>query len=101
MKVEISILVEAAYPEPGSLRLEARTRYLARLIDATDSALSKHDQVIVSSSTRLGRIKASIPICVACDRPLRIKARKGRTGDGRCSDKNAIDNQGKPSDTKT
>lgn len=78
LKSEMGILVESVYPEPGALRLEARTRYFARLIDATDSALSKHDQVVVSTSTRLGRIKASTPVCVACDRPLRNKARKGK-----------------------
>ena len=78
LKSEIGTLVENAYPDPGALRLEARMRYVARLIDATDSALSKHDQVVVSSTTRLGRIRASIPVCMACDRPLRNKARKGK-----------------------
>lgn len=83
----------------GSLRMEARNRFLARLMDAVESALSKHDQILVSSSTRLGRRTATtaatrtrptcnttninnnnindnkeVIICVACDRPLRHKA---------------------------
>ena len=73
--------LEESYPEPGALRLEARKLYLAKLIDATDSALSKHDQVLVSAQTRIGRIKPTTAICVACDRPLRGKGRKGKIAD--------------------
>lgn len=65
-----------ANPDAGSIRLEARTRYIGRVIDTIDAALSKHDQVFIPASTRLGRVKASIPTCVACDRPLTTKGRR-------------------------
>ena len=45
-------------------------------MEATDVALSKHDQILIPSASRLGRIKANIPTCVACDRPLRSKQRQ-------------------------
>ena len=73
--------IDDIYPDPGALRLEARKLYLARLIDATDSALSKHDQVLVSAQTRIGRIKPTTAVCVACDRPMRGKTRKGKIGE--------------------
>ena len=76
LKSELGIALEAVYPDPGALRLEARTKFLARLMDATDVALSKHEQILIPSESRLGRIKANIPTCVACDRPLRSKQRQ-------------------------
>lgn len=45
-------------------------------MDAVATALSKHDQVLIPASTRLGRIQALVPTCMACDRPLTSKARK-------------------------
>ena len=71
-------LMEEESEKPGALRLEARTKFVARLMDGIDSALSKHDQVLITGSSRASRIKASVPVCVACDRPLRTKARKGK-----------------------
>ncbi|KAL3788366.1 hypothetical protein HJC23_009172 [Cyclotella cryptica] len=56
------------------LRWEARAIFLARVLDATKAALSKHDQVMLPLSTRLGRTKPStacVTVCVACDRPMR------------------------------
>jgi hypothetical protein len=70
--------MEIREPEAGALRLEARHKFVARMMDAIDSALSKHDQVLITGSSRASRIKASVPACVACDRPLRTKARKGK-----------------------
>lgn len=78
IRAEFRSLVESASPEAGALRLEARHKFTARLIDTIDSALSKHDQVLVTGSSRASRIKAAVPSCVACDRPLRMKARKGK-----------------------
>jgi hypothetical protein len=56
------------------LRWEARAIFVARVLDATKAALSKHDQILLPSSTRLGRTKpssVSVTVCVACDRPMR------------------------------
>ena len=67
--------MEKRHPNPGASRSEARLKYIARLMETADAALSKHDQIIVSTdSTRLGRTR--LPICVACDRPLRNKSRQ-------------------------
>lgn len=77
LKLDFNVALEVAFSHPGALRLEARTIFRARLIDAVDLALSKHDQVLIPATTRLGRaVKASVPTCVACDRPLRSKTRK-------------------------
>ena len=81
LKSDIGIVLEATHSYPGVLRIEARKRFLARLIEATDSALSKHDQVLIPATTRLGRVKATIPACVACDRPLRNKGRRPKECD--------------------
>ncbi|GMI58455.1 hypothetical protein TeGR_g11933 [Tetraparma gracilis] len=78
VKREFDTLMEIREPEAGALRLEARHKFVARMMDAIDSALSKHDQVLITGSSRASRIKASVPACVACDRPLRTKARKGK-----------------------
>ena len=68
--------LDKAYPDAGAVRLEARLRYVGRVVDAVDAALSKHDQIFIPSSTRLGRVKASAPTCVACDRPLTTKGKR-------------------------
>jgi len=58
----------------GAVRSEARSKYIERVYEATDAALSKHDQVLISAEfTRVGRTKLST--CVACDRPLRNKSK--------------------------
>lgn len=67
--------LEKIHPNPGASRMEARTKYITKLMDTADAALSKHEQIIVSSDpTRIGRTR--LPTCVACDRPLRNKARQ-------------------------
>jgi hypothetical protein len=50
--------------------------YIGRVVDAIDAALSKHDQVFIPATTRLGRVRAMVPTCVACDRPLTTKSRR-------------------------
>jgi len=59
------------------LRWEARAIFLARLIDAVNAALSKHDQILLPASTRIGRVgpssSANVNVCMACDRPMRTK----------------------------
>ena len=49
---------------------------MARIVDAINAALSKHDQVCIPASTRLGRVRVSVPTCVACDRPLSTQGRR-------------------------
>ncbi len=71
--------MDKANPNAGTIRLEARSRYVARTIDAIEAALSKHDQVTVPATTRLGRVRASVPVCVACDRPLTTRGKKRGT----------------------
>ncbi|GMH93463.1 hypothetical protein TL16_g12635 [Triparma laevis f. inornata] len=78
VRFEFRRAVEKGNPDAGALRLEARHKFQARLIDSVDSALSKHDQVLIMGSSRASRVKAAVPACVACDRPLRTKARKGK-----------------------
>jgi len=68
--------IDELSPQPGALRLEARMKFLARVVDATDVALSKHDQVLVPATTRLAKTRTAIPTCMACDRPLRNRERK-------------------------
>ena len=62
------------------LRWEARAIFLARLLDAVEAALSKHDQILLPAATSLGRVRpsADVTVCVACDRPMRRK--KGAPG---------------------
>lgn len=63
------------------LRWEARAIFLARVVDASRTALSKHDHLSLPSQTRLGRSRpasANITVCVACDRPMRKKNSKSR-----------------------
>jgi len=60
------------------LRWEARAIFLARVVDAINAALSKHDQIILPAPTRLGRLRplsANVTVCMACDRPMRRKGR--------------------------
>jgi len=95
--------LEKTYPRPGALRQEARLIYVARLMEAIDAALSKHDQVLISANTRLGRVRRTLqklpPVCVACDRPLRNKARKGTTLLPSSSDSEPLPQQQYPHDT--
>ncbi|KAL3817784.1 hypothetical protein ACHAXA_005817 [Cyclostephanos tholiformis] len=62
------------------LRWEARAIFLARVIDAINAELSKHDQIILPAPTRMGRVRstssADATVCVACDRPMRLKTNK-------------------------
>mmetsp|Transcript_2917 Transcript_2917/g.4232 ORF Transcript_2917/g.4232 Transcript_2917/m.4232 type:complete len:190 (-) Transcript_2917:19-588(-) len=75
-KEELSNALDQALPDAGAIRLEARARYIGRVVDAIDAALSKHDHIFIPASTRLGRVRATVPTCVACDRPLTSKCRK-------------------------
>mmetsp|Transcript_23752 Transcript_23752/g.35674 ORF Transcript_23752/g.35674 Transcript_23752/m.35674 type:complete len:1124 (-) Transcript_23752:221-3592(-) len=80
LRIDFSCKIDTIHEKPGMSRLEARNKFIGRVMDAIDSALSKHDQVLVSNSTRVGRVKPSLPTCVACDRPLRNKARRTTEG---------------------
>jgi hypothetical protein len=56
------------------LRWEARAIFLARVVDAINAALSKHDQILLPAATALGRVRplsANVTVCMACDRPLK------------------------------
>ena len=59
------------------LRWEARAIFFARIVDAVNAALSKHDQILLPASTRIGRVgplsSTNVNVCMACDRPLRTK----------------------------
>lgn len=60
------------------LRWEARAIFLARVVDAINAALSKHDQILLPAATALGRtrpLSANVTVCMACDRPMRQKGR--------------------------
>ncbi|EJK55301.1 hypothetical protein THAOC_24980 [Thalassiosira oceanica] len=62
------------------LRWEARAIFLARLVDAVEAALTKHDQILLPAATSLGRVRplsANVTVCVACDRPMRRKGGPG------------------------
>lgn len=80
LRIDFSSKIDEIHQKPGMSRLEARNKFIGRIIDATDSALSKHDQVLITTSTRVGRVKPSLTTCVACDRPLRNKARRMTEG---------------------
>ena len=75
-KADILNALDKELPDAGTTRLEARSCYVARIVDAINAALSKHDQVFIPASTRLGRVRALAPTCVACDRPLTTKGRR-------------------------
>lgn len=65
------------------IRWEARAIFLARVADAINAALSKHDLIILPASTRIGRVRptssTSATVCVACDRPMRLKTSRSST----------------------
>jgi len=96
LKSELGTLLEQASSHPtfvddtecstttrgSGLRWEARAIFLARVSDATNAALSKHDQILLPASTRLGRVRpltANITVCVACDRPMRRKGNRSQS----------------------
>jgi predicted nucleic acid-binding Zn-ribbon protein len=70
--------LETANPDAGAARLEARSFFVSRVMDAIETALSKHNQVYIPNSTRLGRVRSSMSTCVACDRPLSRKNTRRR-----------------------
>ena len=83
LKSDLCLALEAVHPDAGLLKLEARSRFINRLMEATDSALSKHDQIVIETNSRIGKLRSSsksVPVCVACDRPLR--SRRRANGDG-------------------
>lgn len=65
------------------MRNEARIIFLQRFVDAVDMALSKLDTITLSAPSSLGRNQSnvsgknnnrgSVPACMACDRPLRLR----------------------------
>ena len=91
--------LDDAFPNAGAIRLEARMIYVARVVDAINAALSKHDQVIIPASTRLGRVQAVVPTCMACDRPLTRKGRKRPPGEDEVANSGA-GKLGKNTDTR-
>ena len=85
LKSDLCLALEAVHPDAGLLKLEARSRFLNRLMEATDSALSKHDQIVIETNSRIGKLRSSsksVPVCVACDRPLRSRRRANGNGGG-------------------
>eukprot|EP00563_Minutocellus_polymorphus_P009349 CAMPEP_0181021976 /NCGR_PEP_ID=MMETSP1070-20121207/1271_1 /TAXON_ID=265543 /ORGANISM="Minutocellus polymorphus, Strain NH13" /LENGTH=895 /DNA_ID=CAMNT_0023098893 /DNA_START=490 /DNA_END=3178 /DNA_ORIENTATION=+ len=85
LKSDLCLALEAVHSEAGLLKLEARTRFVNRLMEATDSALSKHDQIVIETNSRIGKLRSSnksVPVCVACDRPLRSRRRANGDGAG-------------------
>ncbi|GMH65812.1 hypothetical protein TrLO_g14510 [Triparma laevis f. longispina] len=65
--------IKETNPKPGKVRGEARDKVLKKMSDAIDMAMSKHDQVLITGHSRLGRVQ--LPTCIACDRPLAAKKR--------------------------
>ena len=59
----------------GATRLSARQKFIGRMMEAIDVALTKFEAVVTLANTRFGKIKA-IPSCVACDRPLPTRLRR-------------------------
>ena len=80
-KANLQDALNDTFPNTGAIRLEARNIFVARVIDVINAALSKHDQVFIPATTRLGRVRASIPTRMACDRPLSTKGRKPTSED--------------------
>lgn len=76
---EVNILLMNNNKQPGQVRLEAREKFMNMLRMALDLCISKHEQVVVTGNTRVGRVK--IPSCIACDRPLLEKVRQDRVKD--------------------
>eukprot|EP01038_Epipyxis_sp_PR26KG_P007327 gene7327-9985_t len=85
----ITDMVVSHFPQPGIVRLEARTLFLALIHKALDMFMSKHNQILVVGNSRLGRQK--IPSCIACDRPLLDKQKSDE------SMRNYVINLSKPS----
>lgn len=69
--------VHMNHSKPGAVRGDARKAFMQSLRKAMDLCMSKHDQVLVVSNSRFGRVK--VPSCIACDRPLVDKVRQDRT----------------------
>jgi hypothetical protein len=72
------LFLEASVSRPGAAgapRESARRKFLTRVMEAVDVALSKYETVVTLAHTRFGRIRA-LPTCVACDRPLPTRSRK-------------------------
>lgn len=65
--------LEATNPEAGITRLDARDYFMKKVEKVMQLSLSKHDQVLLPTQTRAGKVK--IPSCIACDRPLLQKVR--------------------------
>ena len=85
LKSDLCLALEAVHPDAGLPKLEARSRFVNRLMEATDSALSKHDQIVIETNSRIGKLRSSsksVPVCVACDRPLRSRRRANGDGTG-------------------
>lgn len=70
---KVSAKLSEASSNPGVTRAEAREKFLRKMSDAVDMALSKHDQVLITGHSRVGRVQ--LPSCIACDRPLTNKKR--------------------------
>ncbi|GMH51422.1 hypothetical protein TrST_g4612 [Triparma strigata] len=70
---EVTDKIKETNPKPGKVRGEAREKVLKKMSDAIDMAMSKHDQVLITGHSRLGRVQ--LPTCIACDRPLAAKKR--------------------------
>ena len=68
--------IHANNSKPGAIRSDARKAFMQSLRRALDLCMSKHDQVLVVSNSRFGRVK--IPSCIACDRPLVDKVRQDK-----------------------
>jgi hypothetical protein len=66
--------VHGNHDKPGAVRLDARKAFMQSLRKALDLCMSKHDQVLVVSNSRFGRVK--VASCIACDRPLLDKVRQ-------------------------
>jgi len=101
LKSNLCLALEAVHPDAGLLKLEARSRFVKRLMEATDSALSKHDQIVVETNSRIGKLrssKKSVPVCVACDRPLRSRRRANGDGVGETGDQEARQGRNMPSE---
>jgi len=65
-------LVLVNNPQPGIIRLDARSMFLSLVSKSLNMFMTKHNQVLTIGNSRLGRIK--IPSCIACDRPLLEKS---------------------------
>jgi len=55
------------HPEAGALKLEARGTFFKKVSEGLEMALSKFEKILVIGQSR---ISATVPKCIACDRPL-------------------------------